>query len=539
MKLKTYFRTVFLLFFFTVSLLFASGSWQGEVSLSDNSVPVDSSLVASIINLQYIPSDPVIKQELDDGKATISYEYVWTFSPGGQIESGQGTSSCKGKFTTTSSTLDDKTVSVNVTVKVIYLENSSVVDSDSHNFYAHLTVFTISISANHETICAGGDGLEICKTELVAKFTPDLEGKTIDFTIVENNLGESLDNGTLSASSALTDENGEAMVTLTSSSYSSNSDEDPPVDFKVMIEAKYKSITDTVEIQYMPSEGVLNIFLDPNTETPLEYLIADGESQAKNKIHISYDGENIPEHTINWSFRFWTFDTLGEDFFDLTPEEQESVLNTASPDYEGTGTSPYGSITSSSETNSSGIASSTYTAGTVAGIIEFVAADTHINPIWRGSWITNRIIFWRKKQGKEKLKLRVWTDFIDTEIKNYLRNPFLEFFSSSRFEWVFSKFTTFGVNKFNVNNDCGAGWATGHMASYNSQNIKVYWYKIESSYWEQQKKRCGYTAAHEIGHVMSSHHSNCLMVSTPTDLLDNCQSFCVSCRNKFKKLYGE
>jgi hypothetical protein len=97
MKIKTYFRTVFLLFFFTTSFLFASGSWYGEVSLSDNSVPVDSSLVASIINLQYIPSDPVIKQELDDGKATISYEYVWTFSPGGQIESGQGTSSCKVK----------------------------------------------------------------------------------------------------------------------------------------------------------------------------------------------------------------------------------------------------------------------------------------------------------------------------------------------------------------------------------------------------------------------------------------------------------
>ena len=547
MKIKTYFRTVFLLFFFTTSFLFASGSWYGEVSLSDNSVPVDSSLVASIINLQYIPSDPVIKQELDDGKATISYEYVWTFSPGGQIESGQGTSSCKGKFITTSSTLDDKTVSVNVTVKVIYLEDSSVVESDSHNFYANLTVFTISISANPETICAGGDDLEICKTELVDKITPDLEGKTIDFTIVENNLGESLDNGTLSASSALTDENGEAMVTLTSSSYSSNSDEDPPVDFKVMVEAKYKSITDTVEIQYIPSDGVLNIFLDPNTETPLEYLIADGESQAKNKIHISYDGENIPEHAINWSFRFWTFDTLGENFFDLTSEEQESVLNTASPDYEGTGASPYGSITSSSETNSSGIDSSTYTAGTVAGIIEIGAIDTHIYSIWRGSFWAKLLSFF-KRPKREVLILRVYNNIDGT--KTYLKNHF-SFLPEQRYDDSATvQFDLPERGKYNVKSKEGGpplllnqvwGQVVGkHGTCWVYTNVINHWYQT------RRMERYAHTAAHEMGHSISTHGSFgdtiekiCVMYQDSAALESGTENFCGTCQQNWFKELGQ
>jgi N-acetylmuramoyl-L-alanine amidase len=147
MRPKIFFITICFLLFLTAAFLVASGSWQGEVSLSDNAVPVNCSLTATIINLQYIPSDPEIKQELDDGKATINYEYVWTFSPGGQIESGQGTPSCTGKFTTVSSAVNDKTVSVNVTAEVIYLEDSSVVDSDSHNFSANLTVFDVEIKA--------------------------------------------------------------------------------------------------------------------------------------------------------------------------------------------------------------------------------------------------------------------------------------------------------------------------------------------------------------------------------------------------------
>jgi len=551
MKLKTYFGTVSFLFFFTAPFLFASGSWYGEVALSDNVVPVDCSLTATIINLSYTPSDPDIQQELNEGKATINCSYTWTFSPGGQVESGQGTYSCTGKFATASSTLNDKTVSVNVSVEIIYTADSSVIDSDSYNFSANLTTFTISLSANPTTICAGGDDLEICKSEITATTTPALAGLTITFNIIGNNLEISLNNGSLNSSNAVTNQNGKAIVTLTSSSYSSNPEEDPPVNFKVTVKAEYENWEDTVEIKYNPPDGDLSIFLDPEGE-PLDYLIADGESEAGNRLTVKCESTTpatpIPGHTINWQFRFWTIETLegasqeeyGRSFFDLDDDERKNLFTITPATYPwGTGMSPYGSITSSSITNSSGIASSIYTAGTVAGIIEIGAADTHIYPIWRGSWITDKIMFWRKKRGDQKLNIRVWTDFTDTEIKDYLKNPFLEIFPSSRFEWVSSKFTTFGVNEFNVNNDYGAGWTTGHMASYNGRNIKVYWYKIESTYWDQQKERCGYTAAHEIGHVVSEHHSNCLMVNTPTDLPDNCQSFCDSCRNKFKKLYGE
>ncbi len=247
MKFKTHINTVCVSFFLTAPFLFANGTWSGEVVLSDNVVPVNSSLAATV-NAQYTPFDTDIQQELTEGKATINCLYTWTFSPGGQVESGQGTSSCTGKFTTASSTLNDKTVSVNVSAEIIYIEDSSVIDSDSHNFYANLTAFTISLSANPTTICAGGDNLDICKSEIIATTTPSLVGLTITFNIIGNNLEISLNNGSLNSSNAVTNQNGKAIVTLTSSSYSSNSEEDPPVDFKVTIEAKYKTAENTIDI---------------------------------------------------------------------------------------------------------------------------------------------------------------------------------------------------------------------------------------------------------------------------------------------------
>lgn len=141
MKLKTYLGMVSFLFFLTAPFLFANGTWYGEVGIWDIVVPVNSSFPATT-NAKYVPT-PDIQDELIDGKATINYEYVWTFTPGGVIESGQGDYSCMGKFTTTSSTLNDKTVSVNVSVEIIYTADSSVIDSDNHDFSVNLTVFTV------------------------------------------------------------------------------------------------------------------------------------------------------------------------------------------------------------------------------------------------------------------------------------------------------------------------------------------------------------------------------------------------------------
>jgi len=182
-------NTVFLSLFLPFSFLFGSGSWQGEVILSDDAVPINTSITATITNLDYTPTNPTAIQELEDGKATITYEYFWTFSPGGMIESGQTSSGCTGKFTTISSSVNDKTINVNVTAKVIYTETGEIVETDTHNFSANLTVFTISISADPEIVCVGGPttpDLDICKSEITATTVPVIKGINISFQIVGN-----------------------------------------------------------------------------------------------------------------------------------------------------------------------------------------------------------------------------------------------------------------------------------------------------------------------------------------------------------------
>jgi len=133
----------FLLLFLPICFLFGSGSWDGEVILSDDAVPINTPITATITNLNYTPTDPTAIQELEDGKATITYEYFWTFSPGGIIESGQTSYCCTGKFSTASSSVGDKTIKVEVTAKVIYTESEEVVETDSNTKSKTVTVLAL------------------------------------------------------------------------------------------------------------------------------------------------------------------------------------------------------------------------------------------------------------------------------------------------------------------------------------------------------------------------------------------------------------
>ncbi|HOK56834.1 MAG TPA: hypothetical protein PKV21_05025 [bacterium] len=161
----------------------------------------------------------------------------------------------------------------------------------------------------------------------------------------------------------------------------------------------------------------LDIFLDPETEEPLDYLIADGESQALNKVKIQYNSTPLPNHTISWKFKFWKYDTIlitmdssaqiiyNKSLWDLEDEEWEGVFNLsfefADPDYEGTSDIQYGSITPTSQTNQNGIATSIFTAGTEAGFIEIWVCDNDFRIVERGSF---HIRFpWRKgEKGQQK-----------------------------------------------------------------------------------------------------------------------------------------
>jgi len=67
----------------------------------------------------------------------------------------------------------------------------------------------------------------------------------------------------------------------------------------------------------------------------------------------------------------------------------------------------------------------------------------------------------------------------------------------------------------------------------------VNYLKILHHYDDRYCERAGRTAAHEIGHKISSwHHSDCIMVRNITDLPDKCQHFCEKCKKKWWEILG-
>jgi len=79
---------------------------------------------------------------------------------------------------------------------------------------------------------------------------------------------------------------------------------------------------------------------------------------------------------------------------------REEIFNTTKPDYEGTDSPIYGSITPVSQTDSSGIAKSIYTAGTEPGFIEFWYEERSIKESKRGCWLLDWLL--RKRERKKK-----------------------------------------------------------------------------------------------------------------------------------------
>ena len=89
------------------------------------------------------------------------------------------------------------------------------------------------------------------------------------------------------------------------------------------------------------------------------------------------------------------------------------IFNTTPADYEGTHSDTYGSITSTSTTDFSGVATSIYTAGIKEGFIEIVAIDEDITVAKRGSWE------WEKKEEKRKND----SDVFGVEIEEKIIRP--------------------------------------------------------------------------------------------------------------------
>ena len=423
------------------------------------------------------------------------------------------------------------------------------------------TVVQLTVEADSEAICAGGDDLGVCRTDVTATIHPAMAGKTINFSIsgdkgvdtsrgiIYYDVGSS--RGSLNSTTATTNSSGQATVQLTSGADASNPD--TYLYFSVAVKASLENVdSDTTWVEYdLPNEE-LQIFINPETGEPLEYLEADGKSQVLNKLIVSYHSQGIPGHSITWTFRFWDKTTLdsaaGGDFESLSDAQKEAIFATTNPDYEGNGPSDYGELTPlTSITDSSGMATAIYTAGTKVGYIEFQTADSNINPAKRGSWQWLGKLVRKKGKPRERTNLVVYMgempegvsppmDMIN--IKYYLRNCF-NFLPDSRFVYAGTKFTTCRENEFNVLNTDRFGFAPGEMGvSFGNAQCFIHYMNIIHNYSTGLDERAGRTAAHEMGHSIASHHGTCVMVSNVTDLPTNCQHFCGICIGKWWALLG-
>ena len=266
------------------------------------------------------------------------------------------------------------------------------------------------------------------------------------------------------------------------------------------------------------------------------------------KFH--YNSTPLPNHTITWKFRFWKYETVdnaaqskyGVHFDELSASQQEEIFNTTPADYEGTHSDTYGSITSTSTTDSSGIATSIYTAGVEAGFIEFWYEDRSIKKAKRGSFLFE-YAFGMDRFGEEKLKLRIYVEdppapFWIEKVKENLRNCF-NFIGDERWEWTNQKFNRCNKNEFNilphtlVSNPGEMGFHGGNAKCW------VYYENMSLKYSTRLNERAGRVAAHEMGHSYTAwHHNNCVMVANIPDLPERCEHFCDWCKAQWNTILG-
>ncbi len=205
---------------------------------------------------------------------------------------------------------------------------------------------TLSISSDKAAICAGAISSPVHQTTITASFRKSngepLSGRTITFS-VENSHSEYP--ASLSASTAVTNAQGNAVVTLTSSR-------------KIGATAIVKATAGDAEAQ------TASISMDDAAEQweidPQE-LVADGESTANVRLTLSFNGEEVDGHQITWRInQIWDVD--------------DNLIYKADPAFGST--TGYGSVSpTSTSTNNVGVVETTYTVGTEAGTIEFAALD--------------------------------------------------------------------------------------------------------------------------------------------------------------------
>ncbi len=212
---------------------------------------------------------------------------------------------------------------------------------------ANVTVGTFSLTPQSPAICAGGVATPIHQTLLTAVFTDSSgnpqAGQQITF---------STSDGTVSPISAVTDGNGTATTTLTSSSKASDPNANPPTKYQATVTALGPSQSAQAQVEFQPPQAKLTV--QPDSILPTE--------TAALTFTLAWNQQPVSGHNVGF-----TITSIWDD--------------SGNQVYSGQGTPPaeYGSIQMvSSPTDSTGTATAQYAPGPNNGTVEITATDANV-----------------------------------------------------------------------------------------------------------------------------------------------------------------
>lgn len=322
----------------TVSFESAS-SWWGENAGSATIRVQLSAPVATTVTVSYATSN---------GSATSSQDYLSTtgtvqFAPGETIKE------------ITIPILSDTTVeptedfqitlsnpSLGVTLGIHNPHTVNILDDDIES--------QLSLSATPTAVCAGAKSTTAHQATVTATVTDGSGAPQVGASVTF-----STTSGSLNISSATTNASGQATVTLTSGTLAN---ELPDMHNATVTATASTGATSSTTIEVQPPAALLSVATSSIETT----------QQSALTFNLSWNSAPVPQHTVSYRIsRIW--------------DGTNNLI------YDGTGTPPsgYGSLqVGSSQTNSSGDATVTFSAGSNPGVIEIEGRDTDVELITSG-----------------------------------------------------------------------------------------------------------------------------------------------------------
>ncbi len=316
----------------TVSFESAS-SWWGENAGSATIRVQLSAPVATTVTVSYATSN---------GTATSSQDYLSTtgtvqFAPGETVRE------------ITIPILSDTTVeptedlqitlsnpSLGVTLGIHNTHTVNILDDDVES--------RLSLSATPTAVCAGAKSTTAHQATVTATVTDGSGAPQVGASVTF-----STTSGSLNPSSVTTDASGQATATLTSGTLAS---EVPDMHNATVTATASTGATNSTTIEVQPPSALLSVATSSIETT----------QQSALTFNLSWNSAPVPQHTVSYRIsRIW--------------DGTNNLI------YDGTGTLPsgYGSLqVGSSQTNSSGDATVTFSAGSNPGLIEIEGSDTDV-----------------------------------------------------------------------------------------------------------------------------------------------------------------